>query len=113
MRKFVLSASYRTPPLFLYEELPIGEYNLLNSLGVSTKPYNGPVDIDKLEWPTDLINAIKVWDTKYQLTFCMTNPKASGFKTADLARQHQKEGERLKYLIQEQLGNAAVADYHT
>jgi hypothetical protein len=111
MKKYVLSAAYSTPPLFIYDEMPKGEATLLGSLGVSARPYSGSVNVDTLGLPIELSEAIKSWDSEYQQTFCASDPKSSGFDDTELERQYHEEGERLCRLVAEQLGTEVTVEY--
>lgn len=111
MKKYVLSAAYGTPPLFVYEEMPQTEKALLGNLNVSARPYSGPQNIDALGLSSELSEAIENWDSQYQNTFCSSDPKASGFEDPTLERMHHKEGERLCGLLGKHLGESAIIEY--
>lgn len=113
MKRYVLSAAYKTPPLFVYEDLPKQESDLLSALQVSFKPYSGPLDIDTMGFPKDLSTAIKNWDANYQRTFCDSDPKQSGFETPELASKHREEGQKLCELIHNFFGDEISVEYRS
>lgn len=111
MKKYVLSAAYGTPPLFVYEEMSQTERALLSNLNVSARPYSGPQNIEALGLSFELSEAIKEWDNLYQNTFCSSDPKASGFGDPTLERMHHEEGKRLCALLGQHIGETATVEY--
>lgn len=111
MKKYVLSGAYKTPPLFVSEEIDDKKADLLNLLGVSKKPYRGPINFEDLDLSKTLIDALKCWDAKYQATFCASDPKSSGFECYEAESEYHNEGKKLCLLLKEELGTDVSVKY--